>query len=231
MQFRHEYKYLCNESQMVYLESKLKYIMKIDSHARDKGYYKIRSAYFDNYKNSCFYDNENGIDPREKFRIRIYNNCLDRISLELKRKARGKILKQSYCLSRELCMRMLDSKGVMFEESENIVYNKWLIERKINLLKPVIIVEYDRVPYVYKEGNVRITFDRNICSSTNLEGFTHTNLATRAIMPLGYHILEVKYDEFIPDAIYNCLNTGQLQRITFSKYYLCRKYNFSVFSV
>ena len=36
--------------------------------------------------------------------------------------------------------------------------------------------------------------------------------------------MEVKYDEFLPSHIRKALDTGKLERTTFSKYALCRLY-------
>ena len=69
--------------------------MQIDPHTNKERKYNIRSLYFDDYYNSCFYENENGTDPREKLRIRIYNCSSERITLECKRKEHGKTLKSS----------------------------------------------------------------------------------------------------------------------------------------
>ena len=33
---------------------------------------------------------------------------------------------------------------------------------KKDLLRPIICIEYDRIPFIYKLGNVRITLDYNI---------------------------------------------------------------------
>ena len=82
--FRHELKYLITTAQVEMLKSRLTGILSPDSHAVG-GSYRIRSLYFDDYDDRCFYENENGVDPREKFRIRIYNGSTDRITLECKR--------------------------------------------------------------------------------------------------------------------------------------------------
>ena len=94
-----------------------------------------------------------------------------------------------------------------------------------NRMRPVIIVEYDRIPYVYKYGNVRVTFDLNISSSTDIGNFFSRDIVRRPIMPAGRHLMEVKFDEFLPDAIYRALQLGTLKQTTFSKYYLCRIYS------
>ena len=100
-QLRHELKYIISQAQIPLLRARIDPFMKPDSHAAGSGSYSIRSLYFDDCQNSSYYENENGTDPREKFRIRIYNHSSERISLECKRKERGKTLKTS-CLLRRI---------------------------------------------------------------------------------------------------------------------------------
>lgn len=86
-------------------------------------------------------------------------------------------------------------------------------------------MDYKRTPYVYAAGNVRITFDRAIRSSYRTEHFLARDAVFRSILRENVHILEVKYDEFIPAAILELAATGRkLHRISFSKYALCREY-------
>ena len=85
-------------------------------------------------------------------------------------------------------------------------------------------MEYDRTPWVYRTGNVRVTFDENIRSSGQTEAFLEQDFLRRPIMPAGQHVLEVKYDDFLPDYIRQVLQIGVLSRTSFSKYYLCRRY-------
>ena len=94
MEFRHELKFIISRCQMMAVENSLLGIMQKDKHLSGDSY-NIRSIYFDDYQHSCYYENENGTDPREKFRIRIYNHSAGRITLECKRKERGKTRKTS----------------------------------------------------------------------------------------------------------------------------------------
>ena len=98
------------------------------------------------------------------------------------------------------------------------------MQQSTRLLQPKVIVEYDRVPFVYPDGNVRVTLDLQIRSSDRIESFLDKEIASRAIMPTNRHLLEVKFDEYIPDFIYQAVQAQNLQQTTFSKYYLCRKY-------
>ena len=83
--FRHELKYQITDAQLMMLKNRINHLIPSDSHAGADGVYSIRSLYFDDYENRCLRENEDGTDPREKFRIRIYNAASDRITLECKR--------------------------------------------------------------------------------------------------------------------------------------------------
>ncbi|MBE6599020.1 MAG: polyphosphate polymerase domain-containing protein [Ruminococcaceae bacterium] len=223
--YRHEFKYVISAAQIPYLRNQIRPFMRPDPHAGPDGIYNIRSLYFDDQFNGCFLENENGTDPREKFRIRIYNHSSERISLECKRKEHGKTLKTSCLLTAEQTLRLMN--GEVLAEDEIVsspLLRKFTLQMKMRRLHPVTIVEYDRIPYIYKNGNVRVTFDTNICGSAATETFLDASIAKRPIMPAGQHLMEVKFDEFLPDFIYNSLNPCGFRQTTFSKFYLCRKF-------
>ena len=223
--YRHELKYVVSDGQIALLKSRVAPLMQLDPYAGTDGMYNICSLYFDDYYNRCFYENENGTDPREKFRIRIYNHSTDRIKLECKRKERGKTHKASCPLTLEQAESLLQGKVLPLTETMPPLLKKLTIEMQVRKLCPVVIVEYERVPFVYRNGNVRVTFDMNVSSSSNLTDFFADFTSKRPIMQSGQHLLEVKFDEYLPDFIYRSLNLEQLQRTAYSKYYLCRKYS------
>ncbi len=223
--YRHEYKYIVTDQQIVLLQKRLEKLMPRDPHTGDSGFYSVRSLYFDDYYNRCYYENLNGTDPREKYRIRIYNRNPARIILECKRKERGKTLKTSCPLSVEQSEKLM--KGEIFPEIDRqpAVLRKLTLEMMIHQMHPVIIVGYDRVPFVYHTGNVRITLDMNLYASADLTGFLKGNISQRPVMPKNLHLLEVKWDAFIPDVIYRACQLDNLIQLAYSKYFLCRKYN------
>lgn len=223
--YRHEFKYICSYGQLKMLETRLKGLVPLDSHVGAEGIYNIRSLYFDDYYDRYLKENEAGTDPREKFRIRIYNHSSERISLELKKKVRGKTQKLSCPLSEEQCRTLMDGRPLDLPKDAPAILQKLCLLMKTDLLLPKVIVEYDRVPYVYPLGNVRITLDENIRASGRTDLFLEDQIPLRPIMPAGQHILEVKYDEYLPDFIYRTVQLPNLRQTAFSKYYLCRKYN------
>lgn len=222
--YRHEFKYVVSAGEIAIIKSRISSIMQQDSHTVDNGSYSIRSLYFDDYYNRCMKENENGTDPREKFRIRIYNHSSDRIMLECKRKERGKTLKTSCPLSVEQTKELMAGRVLPDIANQNPVLQKLTLRMMTRKMKPVIIVEYDRVPFVYKNGNVRITLDMNISSSKDIMSFLDEKISRRPVMPSGHHLLEVKYDEYLPDFIYRNIQLMNLRQTAFSKYYICRKY-------
>lgn len=223
MKYRNELKFLCSEAQLRVLDARIREICSPDAHADASGVYRIRSLYFDDYENRCFYENESGVDPREKFRIRIYNENPERITLECKQKKNGLNHKDSSALSPELFEQILHGTMPAPVSGDPLLYKFWL-QTRTRLLRPRVIVQYQRTPYIYRDGNVRITFDRLISASDQLDHFLEPTLPLQPVMPVGMHILEVKYDEFLPHYIYDILQLGQLRQTTFSKYYTCRAF-------
>lgn len=221
---RHEFKYICHENQLMLIKNNIDGIVKLDSHVTEKGFYIIRSLYFDDYYHTCYYENQNGTDPREKFRIRIYNGSDKNINLELKRKCRSKTMKESCTMTRQQVEDIINNKLLDITEDMPTLLRKFCLLQQTRLLKPSVIVEYNRVPFVYKDGNVRITFDKNINSSNDYKNFFNDKMEKRPIMACNQHVLEVKYDEILPDPINRSLEIGQLQQTSFSKFYLCKRY-------
>lgn len=224
-QYRHEFKYVCSYGQLRNIQVRLTGLVPLDSHVGAEGIYNIRSLYFDDYYDRYLKENEAGTDPREKFRIRIYNHSSERISLELKRKVRGKTQKLSCPLTEEQCRMLMAGEIPDIPRDAPAIFQKLCLLMRTSLLRPKVIVEYDRVPFVYPQGNVRITLDENIRGSGRVDLFLEDEIPLRPIMPAGQHILEVKYDEYLPDYIYRTVQLDNLRQTAFSKYYLCRKYN------
>lgn len=224
VKFRHELKYQIDTVQLYTLKAQLPDVLMPDPHVGAQGFYRIRSLYFDDWENTFYYENENGTEPREKFRIRLYNGSTDRIRLELKRKEGGMIHKCSCPLTKELAEIMVRGETIPWDDAMDPLLKKFYILQETRLLRPKIIVEYDRIPYIYPDGNVRITLDLNICTSARVEDFLKPEIWGRPIMPKGSCLLEAKYDQLMPDFIFRSLQNKQLKRVTFSKYYLCRKY-------
>lgn len=222
--FRNELKYVCTEGELQQIGMRIKPLCPMDKHAGAQGTYQIRSVYFDDPQDNSLYQNEAGVDPREKFRIRIYNTNASYIALECKHKEHSMTRKESCRITYEQYSRILQNRYAS-EENASPLLKRFSIQMYEHHLQPKVIVLYERTPFVYSAGNVRITLDRNISSSSDIRAFFDQDIPVRPIMPIGKHILEVKYDGFLPDYLYRMMDLGSLRQISFSKYALCRKFS------
>lgn len=226
--YRHEYKFLIDEKDKTELYYRLKNLIPFDANAGEKGFYYIRSVYFDDYRDNCFRENEDGINERAKYRIRIYNASDQKIQLERKSKKNGMTCKESAKLTRSQCECLLEGRALSLGTPEAEQYpevlRQFLVLMMTKGMRAKTIIEYERIPFVYPAGNVRITFDRNISSSTQTERFFEKDMLRYPVLAKGQQLLEVKFDEYLPAFIRDHLEIGRLQQTSFSKYYLGRKY-------
>lgn len=223
--YRHEYKYLIEERQDMILQIKAEGILQRDPHVREDGTYLIRSAYFDDLNDSCLKENISGTDPRSKFRIRYYNSDTSRIVLEKKSKSRGMCLKDSCPLSRDECEVFLAGGIPELDDSASDMKKKLFSEVRLRGLKVKTIVTYERIPFIYPAGNVRVTFDRKLTSSNEVKRFLTGDYSERPVFSLGNSILEVKWDEVMPRHIKEVMRLEYLRWTAFSKYYICRTFH------
>lgn len=222
MNYRHELKFIVSDLELNILKYRLMPLMHEDRHQKG-GVYNIRSLYFDDFYDTCMHENEDGIDNRKKYRIRIYNGSDHVIKLEKKIKVRGMTRKISTGIDKEKCLIYMKGETLIPNKDSTDLEREFYAEIKMDGMHPVSIVEYERTAFVDFRGNTRITFDRNISGSEKIASFFDKPVLT-PLLPKGKHILEVKYDELIPEYLLQVLDIGSLQRTAFSKYYLSRNY-------
>ncbi len=220
---RHEYKHRITYLDSLVIKSRLKYLAMPDAHAGENGTYTIHSLYFDNLSDRALREKLDGVDKREKFRIRYYNNDTDYIRLEKKSKIHGLCDKQSAPLTKEETIRICSGDIGFLLESGNPLLQEFYAKMRYQMLKPKVIVDYEREPYVYKPGNVRITFDSNIRTGLYHDKFFDGPYQSAPTEPDSI-ILEVKYDAFLPEIIEKAVRVPNRQASAFSKYAVCRKY-------
>lgn len=217
--FRHEYKHSINPADMATLRMRLSAVMRHDSFTVG-GKYFIRSLYFDNIFDKALLEKLNGVNRREKFRIRYYNGDTSFIRLEKKSKFGGFSSKLSAPLTYE--QADLLAQGIPVRDSKNELINELAFKMDTQLLKPKTIVDYIREAFVYPAGNVRVTLDYDIRTGMDSTELLDPNSVT---VPSGEDIiLEVKWDEYLPSAIEQSVQLGSRQTSSFSKYAACRIY-------
>lgn len=220
--YRVEDKYNCSETELYMLQKRMDAVLHPDSNEGGPEGYRIVSLYFDDLTDSCLWDTMDGVNWRSKYRIRIYNDSLDLIKLEVKTKQDNRIRKRSKSISRTEMESLMRGECISEDGSLEDPATLFNLAIKTGGLLPKVIVAYERKAYVYEPGNVRITFDRNVRASNRVEDFGQKNISYDFLREYD-KVLEVKYDEFIPDFLLQLLETGNLQQSAYSKYQLCRE--------
>lgn len=215
--FRFEKKYILNNLQVEQLKHRLSPIMKLDPILSGKEFYSIRSLYFDDYKDTCLKQVINGISERYKYRIRFYNDNTDYIVLEKKYKINNMTKKTSVQITKEIVDGILKGNFVISKDNNKLL-NEFYLMIRTRGFKPVVIIDYDRIPYVYDAGCVRVTLDYNLSCSYDFDNLFSDEIRRIPLMEEGNTILEVKYNDFIPDYIRFCLQLDGLYRTSYSKY-------------
>lgn len=222
-QYRKEFKYVCSPAQQAIIVAKLKNIGTLDSHTDQRGGYTIRSIYFDDYMDCCYAENEAGNDPREKWRIRSYDLSREYIVLECKQKKAGLTRKVSCQITEGELKSLTNGSFIPFDDERQIL-NRFLLLRRMRQFVPKIIVEYKRIPYTIGK-DIRVTFDDDIFVSRDISGFFEKDIVRRRVIGKEKRIMEIKYSDELPQYVGDIISYSNMQRTTFSKYYLGRKYS------
>ena len=222
MKYRHEWKHEINYLDRLTLLARLSAVMKRDSHAVN-GTYRIRSLYFDSPSDKALREKIDGVNVREKFRIRYYNGDTSFIMLEKKSKLGGLCAKESCRLTAEEAQRIVDGNFAWMAASGRPLCVELYSKMNSQGLRPKTIVDYTRDPFVFAPGNVRVTIDYDIRTGGLRTDFLNPETLT---LPAGDApmILEVKWDDYLPDIIKDAVSLPGRRVAAFSKYQQCRIY-------
>lgn len=225
---RHELKYILTPIQYELLRNKLKWVLEPDANASNEGEYFIRSIYFDSPDRVALKEKLSGINRRKKYRIRFYNGDTSFCRLECKEKTGSRIQKQSCALTRKQVNWLLQ-----IEEKENpdsqmdsiVKVTEPELFQQMNLLiksegyEPVVTVDYVREAYVLPLSDLRITFDKQLAWGP-VKGCLEQERYLSNIYG-DYVILEVKYNEYLPEHISAILSSVGPVQTAASKYVAC----------
>ncbi len=213
---RHEIKHSINRGDLLQLRSRLSQVMAQDENTDACGGYRVRSLYFDNYRDKALREKIDGVDEREKFRFRFYNDNPSFLRLEKKSKKNGLCFKRGCRVEQSLCRAVLAGDYEALKQSgeplQVELYSKIISEQ----LRPKNIVDYRREAFVFGPGNVRITLDQDIRATSSVNAFLEPDLISVPIPDM--QILEVKYDHFLPELIRGLALLSSRQATAFSKY-------------
>ncbi len=196
--------------------------MQTDSHAAD-GRYFVRSLYFDTPHDTALRQKLDGVSRREKFRIRYYNGDTSLLHLEKKSKLAGLGSKEKAPLSAEEVEKLLALDTDWMVDSPHALVRELHSKMTLQQLRPKTVVDYTREPFVFPAGNVRVTLDYDIRTALHPEDFLDPHCTT---IPAGDApiLMEVKWDEYLPDIIRDIVQLSGRRAAAFSKYAQCRIY-------
>ena len=223
MQFRHEVKHEISHHDMLILRQRLRAVMKPDSHAVN-GRYEIRSLYFDNPDDKALREKLDGVNIRAKYRIRLYNNDPSIIHLERKFKHGGLGYKTSANLTPGQAQSIADGNIAWMARSTDEVILDFYTRIRNEGLKAKVIVDYTREPFVFVPGNVRVTLDYDIRTGLGCTDFLNPHCVTVPVKDSAC-ILEVKWDNFLPDVIRHAVQLDGRHNAAYSKYAASRMYD------
>ena len=224
MKFRHELKYYINAADYLTIKKRLSAIAEADAHTNESGTYKIRSLYFETPSDRVLKEKVNGVNNREKFRIRMYDNDTSFIRLEKKTKINGFCNKIDAPVTQEQCERLMSGDTLWMKESEHALLIELYAKMKYEQLRPKTIVDYVREPFIYRPGNVRVTLDSQIMTGVHVKDMFNPTLPMVRTHGTNIIIMEIKYDHFLPDIIQNLVRIQNRKTTAFSKYAAARMF-------
>ena len=215
--YRHEWKHEISLSDLISIRQRLRAVAESDPHAVE-GRYLIRSLYFDNLNDKALREKVDGVNRREKFRIRYYNGDPSSvIHLEKKSKLNGLGTKYSAPLTAEQAQKIVDGDIDWMLHSPHSLIQELYCKMRYQGMKPMTIVDYT-------PGNVRVTFDYDIRTGMRCTDFLNAECVTIPAGDAGI-ILEVKWDAYLPSIIRDAVQTPGRRVCAFSKYAQCRIYD------
>ena len=221
---RHELKYFINPAEVEALRARLRPVLALDSHCVGGRPYVIRSLYFDDIQDSAFNEKQAGVMHRDKYRIRIYRYSDKEIFLERKRKLGDLIQKSSVQITRRLCDQIIAGDPTGLQRSNNALLQDVYVQMRTRLLRPKVIVDYAREAYLHPAEDTRITFDLNLHSALHSTDLFNPHLPVVCPHDRNVEILEVKFNNYLPDYVARLLHGIEAERSAVSKYVLCRRY-------
>ena len=223
---RHELKYYINPVEYQVLSRVLDRTLQRDPNGDENNEYHIRSLYFDSVFNDAAIDKLDGVKNRDKFRIRIYNFSDKFIRMECKTKVGSMISKRSIAIPKLLAEQLIAGDPTGLERTRSGLLRDVYREMRLNLMRPVVLVDYVREAYMHPAEEVRITFDKQLRSGMNSIDLFNPAVATVPPFDNNDIILEVKYNQVMPPYIRDLLNYYCPNALSsaISKYTWCRRF-------
>ena len=219
--YRYEYKYAISRAGGALLKAQLAAVLPRDRHVGPSGRYFIRSLYFDDADLSAYYEKLAGTYQRRKYRLRYYNFDPRYLTFECKRKFGQLTRKDGLRVDQPTAELLIAGADLPASALEAPLLGEYQQERTRANLRPRVIVDYFRTPFVYSVSNVRITIDEQVSTGLYVTDGFFRPITVFPVMEPEEALLEVKFDEFLPDHIKRVLSTVPAICVANSKYCNC----------
>lgn len=219
--YRYEQKYLITGPQYQELRPVAAALLRPDPNAGPDGTYMIRSLYFDDVYRTAYQEKQNGIYARKKYRVRVYNCRDSQIHLECKYKQGSYISKESLSLTRPEYQQLAggDCRFLLGKDSQ--MGREFCADTLSRLLRPDVIVDYEREPYVMEAGTVRVTFDRDVRAARPGQDLFDPGIPSYGVLEPGRMIMEIKFTGYLPEQVRRIFRLRDLPQTSASKFCLC----------
>lgn len=219
--YRHEYKYMISRESAELLRLRLPHFMRRDPHAGPTGRYTIRSLYFDDLDFTAFYEKVSGIDNRTKYRIRCYNYSDSLFKLEKKEKKGHLTRKTGQTITLSDVNWLQQHPSAPCPDHPTGLAEELRLQCTGRGVRPMVLVDYDRTPFVCTSGNTRITLDENLRTSPYRHDVFASSHAMIPVLEPDQVILEVKFDDFLPGYLSDALADIPKTPMAISKFAMC----------
>lgn len=217
MAIRFEDKYVCTLSRLALSRAGARAMLSPDPMGRD-GQYTVRTLYFDGPELPCLRESREGVVPRSKYRLRLYNGDTGLIRAEIKRKTRSGSEKLSAVIGAETAEMLMSGRAVP-GETENAVLREFALMLRTRALRPTVLCEYEREALVGEPGRVRVTFDSDLRATGDTGRFLCPDIGPAVpVFELGRGLMEVKYTSLLPVWILRGVVGPGQEKTAFSKY-------------
>lgn len=210
-----------DQAQYRQLRAVLRGLLPYDAHAGGNGGYHIRSLYFDDLYQTAYRQKMAGVEVRKKYRVRIYNCAPGPIALECKHKNGAYIYKESVPLTAAEYTALCRGDCRFLLGKAQPMAARFFVESRAAVLRPRVIVAYDREAFVNDVSTVRITFDKDITAMDPGQDLFDPRAAGYHVLPPGQMILEVKFTGILPEYIQTIFHAYSFVRTSASKFCLC----------
>lgn len=219
---RNEKKYLMSQIVSLKIEEKIAACLQEDQNNNSESGYMVRSLYFDTLDDNDFHEKTDGLESRQKIRLRIYSPNAEKVKLEIKMKQGDVQRKISFALNKKQALEMIrgnyDCLLSLGEEKALQLY--YFMQEKIYI--PKCIVQYNRKAFFAQDNDTRITFDSNIEATEFDFDFFSENLNMYPVSHKDDVTMEVKYNRYLLDYIKNIVSLYDRTQISYGKYWMSR---------